>query len=175
VGYIYINCIVNGNGIYPLEFTSRFGYPTICIQQEGMLTPIGKFFYELAEGKVPEFKVRAGFQIGIRIVVPPFPFDDKETFDVKSKDSVIFFKKPTPGVHIEDVKRINGGEWFVTGTAGVVLIVCGCGYTMKQAQIQAYSRIKNISIPHMYYRTDIGDRWFDDSDKLHAWGYLREL
>jgi phosphoribosylamine--glycine ligase len=25
----------------------------------------------------------------------------------------------------------------------------------------------------MYYRTDIGDRWIEDSDKLHNWGYLR--
>jgi phosphoribosylamine--glycine ligase len=25
----------------------------------------------------------------------------------------------------------------------------------------------------MYYRTDIGDRWAEDSDKLHNWGYLR--
>jgi phosphoribosylamine--glycine ligase len=25
----------------------------------------------------------------------------------------------------------------------------------------------------MYYRTDIGDRWAEDSDKLHTWGYLR--
>ena len=39
VGYIDINCIVNNNGIYPLEFTSRFGYPTISIQQEGILMP----------------------------------------------------------------------------------------------------------------------------------------
>jgi phosphoribosylamine--glycine ligase len=26
----------------------------------------------------------------------------------------------------------------------------------------------------MYYRKDIGDRWYEDSDKLHNWGYLRE-
>jgi phosphoribosylamine--glycine ligase len=28
-------------------------------------------------------------------------------------------------------------------------------------------------IANMYYRTDIGDRWVEDSDKLHNWGYLR--
>ena len=44
VGYIDVNCIVNNHGIYPLEFTSRFGYPTISIQQAGMLTPIGAVF-----------------------------------------------------------------------------------------------------------------------------------
>ena len=66
-------------------------------------------------------------------------------------------------------------EWLVTGDTGVVLIVCGTGQTMKQAQTQVYNRIKNILIPNMYYRTDIGDRWYEDSDKLHTWGYLREL
>ena len=174
VGYIDINCIVNSHGIYPLEWTARFGYPTICIQHEGMITPIGEFLYDLASGNKPKFRVKSGFQIGVRIVVPPFPFKDPETFEVKSKDSVIFFKRPVEGVHIEDVKKINS-EWLVTGTSGVVLIVCGTGQTMKQAQNQVYSRIKNILIPHMYYRTDIGDRWFDDGDKLNTWGYLREI
>lgn len=94
VGYIDVNCIVNNHGIYPLEFTSRFGYPTISIQQAGMLTPIGQFFLDLADGNDPKLKTRSGFQIGVRIVVPPFPFDDDETFDSFSKDSVIVFKKP---------------------------------------------------------------------------------
>jgi phosphoribosylamine---glycine ligase len=175
VGYVDINCIVNGHGIYPLEWTTRFGYPTISIQEEGMVTPMGEFFYRLASGEDFSFKVKKGFQVGVRIVVPPFPYDDPETFEVKSKDSVITFKtNDLEGIHPEDVKKVNG-EWLVTGTSGVVMIVCGSGVTMKQAIAQAYSRIKNIIIPHMYYRDDIGERWFEDSDKLHAWGYLREV
>ncbi|MBC8043356.1 MAG: phosphoribosylamine--glycine ligase [Rhizobacter sp.] len=175
VGYIDINNIVNSNGIYPLEFTARFGYPTISIQQEGMITPIGQFFYELAAGTLMKFKGRSGFQIGVRIVVPPFPFDDTNTFESYSRNAAIVFKKPAKDeVHIEDVKQVNG-QWLVAGTSGVALIVVGMGPTVKQAQNQAYTKIKNIMIPNMYYRTDIGDRWSEDSDKLHNWGYLREL
>ncbi len=175
VGYIDLNCIVNSNGIFPLEFTSRFGYPTISIQQEGMITPMGEFLYELSQGNNPKLKVRSGFQIGARIVVPPFPFKDKKTFDVHSKDSVIYIKKPNyDGIHIEDLKLVNG-EWVITGTSGVVLIVCGTGQSMLQAQRQMYSRISNIVVPNMYYRKDIGDRWLEDSDRLHNWGYLREV
>jgi phosphoribosylamine--glycine ligase len=175
VGYIDVNCIVNGYGIYPLEFTSRFGYPTISIQHEGMLNPIGEFFYDLANGNPCKLKVRSGFQIGVRIVVPPFPFNDKKLFQDYSKDTVVMFKKPNyEGIHIEDVKQVND-EWLITGTAGVVLIVCGTGPTMKAAQTQVYNRINNIVIPNMYYRFDIGDRWFEDSDRLHNWGYLREF
>jgi phosphoribosylamine--glycine ligase len=44
---------------------------------------------------------------------------------------------------------------------------------MKQAKSQVYSRIKNVMIPNMYYRDDIGDRWDEDSDRLHNWGILR--
>jgi phosphoribosylamine--glycine ligase len=173
VGYIDVNCIVNNNGIYPLEFTSRFGYPTIFIQQEGMITPIGLFLWDLAHGADPKLKVKSGFQVGVRIVMPPFPFDDNETFDSLSKNAVIAFKRGTPEeVHIEDVKIVEG-QWLVAGTSGVILTVVGMGATMKQAREQAYSRVRNVMIPNMYYRDDIGERWADDSDRLHNWGYLR--
>jgi len=175
VGYIDVNCIVNANGIYPLEFTARFGYPTISIQQEGLLTPVGELLHGLAAGTLSRVRARGGFQVGVRVVVPPFPFTDPERFESSSKDAVILFKTPSrEGIHIEDVKLVNG-EWLVTGTSGVVLIVCGIGPTMRQAQRQAYNRVRNIMIPNMYYREDIGDRWSEeDSDRLHSWGYLRE-
>ena len=50
VGYIDVNCIVNNNGIYPLEFTSRFGYPTIVIQQEGHDHADRPLLWDLAHG-----------------------------------------------------------------------------------------------------------------------------
>ena len=174
-GYIDVNCIVNNNGVYPLEFTARFGYPCVSIQQEGLLTPMGELLRGLADGSLSRVRAKSGFQIGVRIVVPPFPYRDLETFESTSKDAVILFKTPNrEGIHIEDVRTADG-EWLVTGTSGVVLIVCGTGPTMKQAQRMAYNRVKNVMIPHMYYREDIGDRWFEeDSDRLHAWGYLRD-
>ncbi len=175
IGYVDLNCIANHKGVYPLEFTSRFGYPTISIQQESFITPIGEFFHALANSQDIKLKTRAGFQVGVRICVPPFPFEDRKTFESYSKDAAIVFKKPNrEGVHIEDVRQVDG-QWFVSGTSGVVLVVVGQGQTMKQAQTQAYNRIKNILIPNMYFRTDIGDRWSEDSDKLHNWGYLREI
>ena len=115
VGYIDVNCIVNNNGIYPLEFTSRFGYPTIFIQQEGMITPIGLFLDDLAHGRDPKLKVKSGFQVGVRIVMPPFPFDDNATFESFSRNAVIVFKRGTPEeVHIEDTKIVEG-QWLVAG------------------------------------------------------------
>jgi phosphoribosylamine--glycine ligase len=175
VGYIDLNCIVNGYGIYPLEFTCRFGYPTISIQQTSMLTPIGEFLFRLANGESFSFKVKSGFHLGTRIVVPPFPYTDKKTFLTFSKNNAIIFKKPQyEGVHLEDVK-LKKGEWTITGTGGVILIIAASGQTMKQAQTQLRNRIRNIIIPNMYYRIDIGDRWYEDSDKLHSWGYLREV
>lgn len=174
VGYIDVNCIVNGNGIYPLEFTARFGYPTISIQADGLRMPVGDFLYGMASGTLSRFKTRPGFQIGVRVVVPPFPYQDPKTFEGNSKGRVIIFRKPNlDGVHIEDVKQVNG-EWVITGHSGVILIVTGHGISVKQAQAQAYQRVRNVLIPNMYYRTDIGDRWFEDHDKLHSWGYLRD-
>ena len=139
-----------------------------------MLTPISDLFWELATGAEPKWRTRSGFQIGVRIVVPPFPFDDDPTaLNPSPKTAPSSLKKPNyDGIHIEDVEEVKG-QWLIAGTSGVVLVVVGIGQTMLQAQAQVYSRIKNIMIANMYYRTDIGDRWVEDSDKLHNWGYLR--
>ncbi|MEM5872463.1 MAG: hypothetical protein QXD55_01210 [Candidatus Aenigmatarchaeota archaeon] len=61
VGYIDINTIVNGRGIYPLEWTARFGIPTISIQIEGVLSNWGDFLYSLAKKENFELKTKKRF------------------------------------------------------------------------------------------------------------------
>ncbi|MEK7178192.1 MAG: phosphoribosylglycinamide synthetase C domain-containing protein [Patescibacteria group bacterium] len=174
VGYIDINCIVNGKGIYPLEFTARFGYPTIQIQSEGITMPTNEWLYKLANGEQFELKTKKGFQIGVRINVPTLfvKSTDKETIEI-FHDLPILFKKPNnlEGVHIEDVK-IEDGVWRIAGSSGCLLVVTGSGTTVSEARQQVYTRIKNIMVQNMFYRTDIGLKWNTDSDKLQTWGYL---
>ncbi len=76
VGYGDINCIANARGIYLLEFTYLFGYPTILIQFEGIQNPVGEFLYAMAAGLPYNLKTKKGFQIGAVIAIPPFPFED---------------------------------------------------------------------------------------------------
>ncbi|MFV0564874.1 MAG: phosphoribosylamine--glycine ligase [Flavobacteriaceae bacterium] len=172
IGHIDINCIVNGHGIYPLEFTSRFGYPQICIQRAGITEPMGVFLLKLALGENFKINVKKGFQVGAFIVVPPFPYDDRKTFNLFSKDAVVVFKKNTKeGVHPMHLKNVND-EWLITGNTGIAVLVTGFGNTMKDAQKMMYNRISNVIVNNGYYRTDIGDRWAEDSDKLWSWGLL---
>lgn len=171
-GYFDINCIANARGIYPLEFTSRFGYPTVNIQMEGVMNPWGEFLYALASGDDFNLKTQKGFQIGVVIAVPPYPFDDMKAFEKYSDDAVVIFKKPMmSGIHHADI-RIVDNDWRLTGCSGYALIVSGSGHTMDDARQEVYKRISNIIIPNMFYRTDIGARWQKDSDLLQTWGYL---
>lgn len=174
IGYMDINCIVNGRGIYPLEFTSRLGYPILFIQLEGITMPTGEWLYRMARGEDFELKTKKGFQIGVRISVPTFfaKSKDHETVEMY-RDLPILFKKAgsMDGIHIEDVK-LDNDVWRIAGESGVLMTVTGSGTTVAEAQKQVYSRLQNIMVTNMFYRTDIGDKWGEDSDKLHTWGYL---
>ncbi len=171
-GYVDINCIANAKGIYPLEFTMRFGYPTINIQMEGIIEEMGEFLYKLAKKEKFEIKIKKGFQIGVVVVVPPFPFDDKRETAIYHDLSILFRKPNLEGIHLGDVKKDENGIWSVAGDSGYVSIVTGSGITVEEARKQAYSRLNNIVLQNMYYRTDIGIKWLRDSDRLQTWGYL---
>jgi phosphoribosylamine-glycine ligase len=171
VGYIDINCIANGKGIWPLEWTSRFGYPTISIQMEGITSEWGQFLYDLAHGTDTQLKAKKGYQVGVVVAIPPWPFEDEKAFRKYSEGaSILFRRQGLDGIHIGEVK-LEEGDWHIAGNSGYALIVTGSGATVSDAIEKAYTNVRNVMIPNMFYRTDIAERWTHDSDMLLSWGY----
>jgi len=172
VGYIDINSIANNKGIFPLEWTSRLGYPTISIQMEGVTNEWGTFLSEIAQGKDAQLKTKKGYQVGVVVAIPPFPFEDEKAFKKYSEDATILFRKTTlNGVHLGEVKNVDG-DWHIAGKSGYALVLTGSGASMQEAINSAYQSVRNVMIPNMFYRDDIGQRWFKDVDMLLSWGYL---
>ncbi|MEK9135389.1 MAG: phosphoribosylglycinamide synthetase C domain-containing protein [Patescibacteria group bacterium] len=85
--------------------------------------------------------------------------------------SIIFTKSSLEGVHLGDVKLIDG-EWRIAGNSSYALVITGSGTTVEDARKQAYSRVEGILLQNMFYRTDIGLKWSEDGDKLYTWGFL---
>ncbi len=169
-GFIDINNIVTSEGAYAIEFTSRFGYPQLDIQQELHRTAWGELLYKLAEGTLKEFKVYDKFAVGVVIGGPGMPFE-------------ISYNKygrglPIYGITKENRKHIKlsqvyfrDGKYFTAGS-GYVLTVNGSGKTMEEAKRRAYKIVSQIVIPNMVYRIDIGDHWTKEAPKLKQWGYI---
>jgi phosphoribosylamine--glycine ligase len=149
----------------------RFGYPTISVQIEGVQSPWGEFLVALASKQPYELKVKKGFQIGVCVAVPPYPYDDKGQFEIYRDLSILFRKQTLEGTHLGDVKFVDG-DWRLAGESGYALVVTGSAITVQEARAQVQSRMNNIMLQNMFYRTDIGERWNQDSDKLQMWGYL---
>jgi len=173
VGYININTIVNGEGIWPLEFTCRFGYPGTAICSTLHLEGWDAMFRRMVTRESRGFATRGGFATGVVLTVPPFPQCDDYS-EVSKGFPVLFRKPPTDedrrNFHLSEVESRNG-QLVTTGGTGSLMAVTGTGETVEEARGGAYARCRNIVIPNLRYRTDIGERFLTrDRALMQSWG-----
>ena len=172
VGYFDLNCIVNAEGIWPLELTTRFGFPTIDVQLEGLETTAPALLSGLAAGTLTSLDARAGTQIGVRLRLPPYPYRDPDMLATFGQGVELrFIDGDLTGVRIEDTKCVDG-RWLAAGDVGAPLVVTASGPTIREARDLVYRRILRARIPNVYYRNDIGHAFEADLDALTRWGYL---
>jgi phosphoribosylamine--glycine ligase len=160
VGWVNLNTIVNPDGIWPLEFTCRFGYPGFAILEP--LQDIGwaDLLGAIAGRSAPTFATRPGFSVGIVLTTPPFPYTRKQVGEPVGLPVLL-----DPGLDAEDRRNIHygevgleGGGLVTSGLYGWTMVVTGTGPDIAAARTAAYRRAGRIFIPAMRYRLDIGER-----------------
>lgn len=176
-GDVDINCIVNEQGVFPLELTARFGFPALQLQCALSTSPWGDFLKAVALGQSYDFKYRKGYGVTVLVAIPPFPYlipskkNTPQNLDIFFKG--VLMEEEENRIHFEEVSRRKDGTYYVSSEGGFVLHVSGTGKTVEAARQQAYALIDKIVIPKMFYRTDIGVKFAkEDRKKLKEWGYV---
>lgn len=179
-GDVDVNCIINEDGIFPLELTARFGFPAVQLQVELHQSPWGEFLKAVADGQSYDLKYKKEYGIVVLVAVPPFPYDVHTRkysalgLDVNFKKE--FAEEDFDHIHFEEVSLRKNGclrDYYVSGKSGFVMHVTGSGKTIKEARVKTYDLVKKIIIPKIFYRTDIGMQFLEeDQDKLRIWGWL---
>ncbi|WP_420137711.1 hypothetical protein [Sphingomonas sp.] len=160
IGYINLNLIVNDAGIWPLEFTCRFGYPGFAVLEPLQAISWGALLRSMVDGSGASFPHRPGFCVGIVMTTPPFPYSRHQ---VAAPIGLPILLDPT--FDATDQRHLHPGEvglaagqWVTSGLYGWTLVVTAVADTIAAAKAEAYARAGRIVVPQARYRLDIGDR-----------------
>jgi phosphoribosylamine---glycine ligase len=174
-GYINLNTIVNDKGIWPLEFTCRFGYPGYAILDPLQKTSWADLFRSMLYRTSSRFDTERGFAVGIVVTTPPFPYY-RDMVPEPVGLPVLFEGDLTAeerlNVHYGEV-GLKDGVLITTGMSGYTLVVTGTGDTIEAAQDAANALARKVLVLNARYRSDIGQRLIDGNfAKVKAWGLL---
>jgi phosphoribosylamine--glycine ligase len=165
-GYINLNMIANKDGLWPLEFTSRFGYPGFAICEALHMETWENIFQKLLyreegreEGRGNDtIATRGGFSVGVVMTVPPFPH--RHGYSALSKGMPITFSETLTAserghLHWAEVAEVEQ-RLITSGMIGYLGVAIGTGNTIKAAAENAYQLTGKIVVPNLRYRNDIG-------------------
>jgi phosphoribosylamine---glycine ligase len=180
-GDFEINCIVNETGAYPLEATARFGTPIIHLQSEIHISPWGEFLSAVARGEQYDLKYKKGYGVVNLLATPPFPYGNHSNKDTLYGVNVYFDKKLTSEdkehIYFEEIARRTDSkneQFYISNTDGYIMFTSGIAKTVKEAREKSLAIAKQIVIPKVFYRNDIGQD-FEERQLpiLKKWGYIK--
>jgi phosphoribosylamine--glycine ligase len=170
VGNIDVNCIIDEEGNpWPLEFTTRLGWPAFNIETALHTDPI-EYLACIAAGQSAAISSRAVNTIacGVVLAIPEFPYSHQTGKEVTGL--------PIQGAdegHFHPCECMRGTETDLATAGDYVGVMTGTGDTVREAAKAAYRRLQKIDIwaSSPFYRIDIGKRCSRDLPKLQEHGF----
>lgn len=159
-GYINLNLMANEEGLWPIEFTSRFGYPGFAVCEALHEECWDSVFVKLLSGEDVCIDTRPGYAAGVVLTVPPFPY--RYGYSELSKGLPISFHETMTdydhlSLHLAEV-ALDGEQLVTSGVIGNLGVATGAGDSVEDARERAYALARKVVVPNLRYRNDIGDR-----------------
>lgn len=170
VGPLDVNCIIQENDAYFLEWTPRFGYDAIQAYTELIKGSLFDFLWRFAsQDDLPDF--REDYGIAVRLSIPPYP--GKEDIRKLAGMQVLDIQDGARNhLFLADVKKEEDEE-VVAGVDGVIGSATARGSSITSARQRVYRTVNNCVIhPDVQFRQDIGAAVESKIEKLKVWGWL---
>jgi phosphoribosylamine--glycine ligase len=176
-GYINLNTIVNTQGIWPLEFTCRFGYPGYAILTPLQRTPWATLFRNMVTHEGSNLNIFPGFAVGIVMTTRPFPYTRtlvREPIGLPILFEGELTERDRANLHFGEV-ALDEGQLVTAGFHGWTMVVTGTGPTIAEAKADAYQLARRVVVPDVRYRNDIGAKLIaGDFQFLERLGLLQD-
>ena len=182
-GYIDVAVIIDKAGVpWPLEFTSRPGWPLFQIQQVLHRDPCN-WMLDAVEGR-DTFEPYPDIAMGVVMAIKDFPYtfqpreamcgfpvwgiDEKNRYFIHPAEMMLGKGPDLIGTKIAEVPMmVSAGSY--------VLIVSGVGPSVEEACRQAYKHLGQLEFPNSpIYRNDIGERLKRHLPEVQRLGYASE-
>lgn len=186
VGNVNVNCIIDDKGHpWPLEFTTRLGWPAFNIMLPLIEGDPVKWLQHLTLGR-DSLKMRDDICIGVVLTHGDYPHNKRTLkqdsgFPIRgiTNENVdsLFFQQVQVGLAPVNINgSVEEKETFVTA-GNYVLVATGTGRTVHEAQRRAYDTTWNISLggAEVMFRTDIGQRLKKELPVLQSFGYAQDM
>jgi phosphoribosylamine--glycine ligase len=184
LGDIDVNVIVSEKDgkPMPLEFTTRLGWPAANIMWASHGGDPVEWMLDACNGK-DTLKTSMKVACGIVVAQPDYPYSKATKAETEgipiygvTKQNQAYLSPqsvrvgPMPMMKGTDV--VEGPCWTTTGD--YVCVVSGLGSSVKRATERAYKTVKELHIPDMIYRDDIGEKLEKEIPALQAHGFATD-
>ena len=170
IGPIDLNCIVNEEGAFGLEWTPRFGLDAFPTLMQVLDQDLGKLISDSFESK-NNMEMMTCFAGGARLSIPPYPIEVMGSLKKIEKDS------PSLGIPIRGFEKCEDNCYFFevmkqddllvhsSGT-GVIACISDIGTTPKECFKEVYKILDECKIPDKQFRTDLAETLSDMHEEV---------
>ena len=172
LGPLDVNCIVDQEKAYFLEFTPRFGYDAIQALSELLKEPLFDFLYNIATRQGKEVSYYKEYGIAVRLSVQPYP-SKQDCDELKGLQFLQVPDEAKKHFWFSDVMLNKEQDEVCAGVDGVLGCGTARGETVRECKRRVYRTIKNIVLHQdVQYRRDIGEDVEQKISRLKEQGWL---